>query len=206
MADNLSIRLAAMDDMNTISSLIDQAAAWLTTKDTDQWAAPWPTPDARDARVTRNIRGGSTWIAEYRGEPIATITYRETGNQKLWTPEERLTPAVYLSRLIVNRKHAGDHIGEALIDWAGCRALQAWKAQLIRIDVWTTNFALHDYYTKRGFRFLRICETAGPLIYPSAALFEKPTAEVNEAAAARFTEMASSAPEPGEATPEPAFP
>jgi predicted N-acetyltransferase YhbS len=206
MTDTLSIRPAAMDDMNTIISLINQVAEWLGTKGTDQWANPWPTVAARDARVSRNIRGGSTWIAEDDGEPVATITYRETGNQKLWTAEERRTPAVYLSRLIVNRKREGDHIGEALIDWAGYRALQGWKAQCIRIDVWTTNFALHDYYEKRGFRFLRICKTTGPLIYPSAALFEKPTAEVNEAAAARFTEVAGRVPEPDEMTSIPACP
>jgi Acetyltransferase (GNAT) family len=186
MIDILLIRPAAVDDMKTIISLIDQTAAWLGTKGTDQWAKPWPNEPARDGRVSRGIHTGGTWIVEARGEPVATVTYRQNGNQKLWTIQEQRDPAVYVSRLIVSRERAGDEIGAALIDWVGYRALKAWKAQWIRIDVWTTNIALQNYYKERKFRSVRVCEFEDPDSYPSAALFQKPTAEIDEAAAARF--------------------
>jgi hypothetical protein len=50
------------------------------------------------------------------GVPIATITHRKYGNQKLWNACEQREPAVYISRLIVRRAYAGNHIGTALID------------------------------------------------------------------------------------------
>ena len=130
-------------------------------------------------------------MVEQHGHPIATVTARRHGNQTLWTHREQLEPAVYISRLIVTRSVAGLGIGAALIDWAAQRAVREWSAQWVRIDVWTTNEALHDYYAKRGFRFCRI----GPFdkkTYPSAALFQKPTSELDEAAAARFTDRLAS--------------
>jgi GNAT superfamily N-acetyltransferase len=186
MTDILPIRPAAVDDMETIIGMVDEAAAWLRTKDTDQWARPWPTRPARDTRVLRGIRGGDTWIAEDHDEPVATITYREHGNQKLWNTTEQDDPAVYVSRLIVSRQHMGDQIGAALIDWAGRQAVEAWGAQWIRIDVWTTNTALHNYYEKQKFVPVRICQFDDPNAYPSAALFQKPTSEIDPDAVGRF--------------------
>lgn len=191
MSDTFSIRRATAEDMRVIIGMIDEASAWLATKGTDQWARPWPSKIARDARVWRGINSRSTWIAEDQGEPVATITYKQNGNQNLWTAGELRDPAVYACRLVVSRKWAGDEIGAALIDWAGYRALQAWKAQWIRIDVWTENTALHRYYEKHGFEPVRICEFDAPGSTPSAALFRKPIAEVSEIAATRFTDMTS---------------
>jgi GNAT superfamily N-acetyltransferase len=198
MTDILRIRPAAADDMRTIIALIGEAAAWLTTKDIDQWARPWPSEAARDNRVWRGIRDGRTWMVENHGEPLATITYRRYGNQKLWNAQEQRDHAVYVSRLIVSRRHAGDEIGAALIDWAGSQALRGWGAQWIRIDVWTTNIALHNYYEKRKFRPVRICQFDDPDSYPSAALFQKPTAEIDQAAVARFIGPTDRSPEPDE--------
>jgi GNAT superfamily N-acetyltransferase len=181
------VRRADAKDLSTILDMINEASAWLRTKETDQWAQPWPTEAARDARVRRGLRSGDTWLVERHGTPIATVTSRRHGNQALWTHHEQLEPAVYLSRLIVIREAAGLGIGAALIDWAAQRAVRDWSAQWVRIDVWTTNDALHNYYEERGFRFCRV----GPFdreAYPSAALFQKPTSELNQAAAARFTE------------------
>ena len=62
--------------MKTIIGMISQAAAWLGGKGIDQWATPWPSETARDARVLWGIRSGKTWIAEDGQEPVATITYR----------------------------------------------------------------------------------------------------------------------------------
>jgi GNAT superfamily N-acetyltransferase len=189
MRDNFHIRRATSEDATTIIGMIDEAGAWLTAKGTDQWQRPWPSKIARDARVLRGIQDRHTWIAEHEGEPLATITYKKYGNQALWTAKELRDPAVYACRLVVNQKWAGDEIGAALIEWAGYRALQAWKAKWIRIDVWTSNTALHRYYEKQGFRSVRIPKPDDSGSRPSAALFQKPTEEVDEVAATRFTKI-----------------
>jgi len=173
--------------MTTILGLISTAAKWLQeTKGTDQWARPWPDREARDGRVAQGIEHGLTWMVEDNGSLAGTVTCREHGTDILWTPEDLLDPAVYVSRLIVSRDHAGLGIGAALIDWAGLRGLQGWDANWIRVDVWTENWALHDYYKSQGFTHLRTCPFDNEWDYPSAALFQKPTADIDRAAARRF--------------------
>jgi GNAT superfamily N-acetyltransferase len=185
MTDKLRIRRGTTGDADTIIGLIDEAADWLRGKDTDQWARPWPNRAARDSRVRRGLRMGKTWIAEEDGHSVATVTYRPHGNQMLWTREEDRTPAVYVSRLIVTRRAAGRGIGAAMIDWAAAQAVRDWNAQWVRIDVWTTNVALRNYYEKRGFRLCRIAPFKAE-DYPSGALLQKPASEIDLAAAQRF--------------------
>jgi predicted N-acetyltransferase YhbS len=190
MTDTYQIRPAAPGDMTAILGLIEEAAKWLQeTKGTDQWARPWPNQDARDDRVAQGIEHGLTWIVEDNGSLAGTVTCREQGTDILWPPEELLDPAVYVSRLIVSRDYASRGIGAALIDWAGLRGLQGWDANWIRVDVWTRNWALHDYYKGQGFRHLRTCPFDDEWEYPSAALFQKPTADIDVAAAGCFKEV-----------------
>jgi GNAT superfamily N-acetyltransferase len=188
MTENLNVRQAVAGDMPTIVAMIDEAADWLRAKGTDQWARPWPTRKHRDRRIQRGLKRNKTWMVENEGLPVATVTLRRRGNRKLWTAAERHESAVYLSRLVVRRDYAGQGIGEALVDWAGVRGRRGWGAQWIRIDVWTTNVALHNYYAKRGFRPYGDQRPAKINNYPSAALFQKPVSGVDEEAAARFAE------------------
>jgi ribosomal protein S18 acetylase RimI-like enzyme len=183
------IRHAAADDIPTILDLIDSAAAWLQPcKNTDQWARPWPATSERDARIARGVDYGSTWMVAENGVLTATVTGRSRGSPKLWTAAELAEPAAYVSRLIVSRKQAGRGLGAALIDWAGLHAKQQWAAESIRVDVWTTNLALHEYFGRQGFEHLRTLEFEDPWEYPSAALFQKPIAAADESAAAWFHE------------------
>jgi ribosomal protein S18 acetylase RimI-like enzyme len=180
------IRLATPDDLHVILDLIDEAAEWLRTKDTDQWARPWPDRAERDARVLRGLLACRTWLVEDYGIPVATVTYRPDSYSGLWTATEQLVPAGYMSRLVVSRKYAGYGIGAALTDWAGARARDEFGAEYLRIDVWTTNVRLHSYYEGRGFHFQRFCDDAA---YPSSALFHKRTADISPAALSRFAEI-----------------
>jgi hypothetical protein len=123
---------------------------------------------------------------EEGGVPVGTITYRDKGNPKLWTPDERSEPAVYASRVIVGREQGGRGLGAAMIDWAGQRGIEGWAAESIRVDVWTTNTALHEYYKGQGFEHLRTLQFTDPWEYPSAALFQKPIAAIDLSAAGRF--------------------
>jgi GNAT superfamily N-acetyltransferase len=189
MKDILQIRPAVADDVRSIIGMIDEAAEWLETKGTDQWAIPWPDEEARDDRVRQGAQAGKTWMVEDNGVLAGTITARDQGNPILWTPKELLEPSVYISRLIVTRKRAGSGIGAALIDWAGLHGIRAWDARWIRVDVWTSNSGLHNYYRNQGFEYVRTCPFKNSWDYPSAALFQKQAARIDEVAAANFKEV-----------------
>jgi len=174
--------------MPAILDLINSAAKWLEAcKGTDQWARPWPDEARRDERVEQGIKDGLTWIVEDSpGMLAATVTCREHGNDTLWSEAELAEDAVYVSRLIVSRELAGHGIGAALIDWAAALGIRQRQAKWIRVDVWTTNLALHDYYRGQGFDYLRTVPFPDYWDYPSAALFQKATTKIDWAPAARF--------------------
>jgi GNAT superfamily N-acetyltransferase len=194
MKELFQIRPAQMRDMTCIIGLIDEAAGWLAAaKGTDQWQRPWPNEPARDQRIRRGIKVGRTWIVEDRNEPadsprrlIGTVSCGRGGNKKLWTRRERNEPAVYISRLIVSRLHAGRGLGATLMNWAGLRGVRQWGAEWLRLDVWTTNLDLQSYYKAQKFNHVRTWDFDDPWEYPSAALFQKPAIEIDLADANRL--------------------
>ena len=190
MTVRYEIRLAEAADLLDIHGLIGEAAGWLQgTKNTNQWARPWPNRQARDVRLRQAVEAGLTWMLRIEGRLAGTVTIREQGNSELWEVAELLDPAVYVSRLIIRRWCAGRKIGAALLDWAGLQGIHRWQANWIRVDVWTTNLELHDYYQNHGFTYLRTRPYDDPWEYPSAALFQKPTAAIDKTAAMRFEKV-----------------
>jgi hypothetical protein len=187
------VRPATEDDVKPIIGLIDEAAQWLKEtkgeKAAGQWLKPWPDEAARNARIRQGIQGGRTWMVLENDILAGSVTYGRQGNHMLWSEKELAQPAVYISRLVVNRKHSKNGIGASIIDWAGRRGMRAWRARWVRVDVWTLNHLLHDYYRNQGFRYLRTCPFKNEWDYPSAALFQKPTAKLKSSAEGRFTEL-----------------
>lgn len=161
------------ENLTTVLGLIGEARNWLWTKDTDQWEKPWPDKEGRDARVLRGLRGRKTWIVWDGDIPAATVTITPRKNAAVWSKPgcmcDLAERAVFVHRLITARKYAGLELGAELIDWAGLRGQRLYGAKWIRIDVWSTNKGLHDYYMKRGFEPCGFCDDPS---YPSGALFQ----------------------------------
>jgi ribosomal protein S18 acetylase RimI-like enzyme len=170
---------ATVNDQPTIISLIEEAAGWLNHKGTDQWAKPWPTRQGREERVRKSLDAGTTWMLWDGSTAVATITAERNGSRRLWTDEELRQPAVYVHRLVVRRTYAGGRIGTKLLDWAAALAAVENRASEVRIDVWTTNTALHRYYEGIGFTRVRTADpdADGNWDCPSLALFRRPIAE-----------------------------
>jgi GNAT superfamily N-acetyltransferase len=178
------IRPATTRDLRLILCFIDEAADWLRTKGTDQWSSPWPSEEERDALVERDLAAGRTWIVEDDGIPMATVTCRPDASPEFWTKSEQADPAIYVSRLVVSRRYAGQGFGAELLAWAGRWAGRQYGAKWIRMDAWTTNIALHSYCERLGFWFVRFGDTTDP----SAALFQKPTAGISSASTPRLNQ------------------
>jgi hypothetical protein len=169
------------EHLNAILGLIDEAKGWLPSKGTKQWREPWPDKAQRDERVRRALELGATWVVweTVGGKHIlaATVTVTRKPNPAVWSPQDFDLGGrtVYVHRLITARRYAGWDLGADLIDWTGSRGRRNYGARSIRIDVWTDNVALHDYYMKRGFVRRGTCRDAD---YPSGVLLEKPIPKI----------------------------
>jgi ribosomal protein S18 acetylase RimI-like enzyme len=186
----LRIGCAEPADLDAIVGLIDGAAAWLRTKDTDQWENPWPNRSGRDTRVKEGIDRGKTWIVRDDEITAGTITMDTEAHPKLWPEMDVQEPAVYVHRLVVNRKFAGKGIGASLVELAGDLAFREYAARWIRVDVWDNNTGLHNYYRNLGF-MPHSTAKAPEKGYRSTALFQRAIAE------SRSNSLAQFAPEQG---------
>lgn len=177
------------ENLGVVLGLIEDAQGWLWIKDTDQWATPWPDEKARDARVRRGLEAGKTWIVWDDDIPAATVTATTKKNAAVWSKPtctcDLADRAVFVHRLITARKYSGRGLGAELIDWAGLRGQHLYGARWIRIDVWSTNQGLHDYYRKRGFEPCGFCADPD---YPSGALFQKPVSAIAKPCVPQFRE------------------
>ena len=167
----LALRRAAPDELGVILELLGESVGWLQDKGIDQWAQPWPNEVSRNRRIARDLADGNTWLLLYGPTVAGTITV-DPHHNAVWPTHTRGDRAVYVRKLIVRRHYAGLGLGAWLLDWAADFAERRYKAQCIRIDVWTTNLRLHHYYRGQGFRF---CDLVADPDYPSRALFERST-------------------------------
>jgi GNAT superfamily N-acetyltransferase len=188
------LQRASSPHLDVILELVEDTAGWLRGKNTNQWATPWPDRPSRDERIRQDLAGGRTWIAWDGSIAAGTITIDAddpvgpAGNY-VWPEYRRLERALYVRRVITRRQsHAGLGLGAALLNWASEAAQRQLGLPLIRIDVWTDNCDLHDYYRDQGFV---LCEFRDPRAlpgYPSLALFERRTSPAQNNGSALFSD------------------
>ena len=175
----LVLRCATPGNLHEVRKLTEEAVDWLRTeKNTDQWSTPWPDLDRSIARMRNDLRQRKTWLVWDDVTPVGTITLDskeplDAHNRPVWPAYKRRGPALYVRRVIVSRSYAGIGLGAGLLDWASDVARQDYGATVIRVDVWTTNRELHEYYQGQRFTRLRIREPWELTDYPSQALFER---------------------------------
>jgi GNAT superfamily N-acetyltransferase len=172
------LRPAVPGDLEAVRRLVREAATWLRTKGTDQWARPWPDPAGHRERILNDLLKGKTWIVWDGTTAAATITIDtdeplDLNDQPVWPAHKNREPALYVRRVIVSRNYAGMKLGTGLLDWAAEVAQREHGAAVLRIDVWTTNLNLHAYYERRSFTRHEGRESRETADYPSQALFER---------------------------------
>lgn len=165
------IRQATLADLGTICRLRLQRTDWLAERGSDQWTRQGRgLPIEIFAHVVgRAVYAGETWIAEKCGEPAGTITVNDRADEGLWTSHET-AESVIVHYMIVDLRFAGNRVGSHMLAHAAALA-RARRRTWVRLDAWTTNTDLHDYYRRAGFRLARVAGPEAP--GPSAALFER---------------------------------
>ncbi|MFD6453079.1 MULTISPECIES: GNAT family N-acetyltransferase [unclassified Nocardia] len=167
------LRPATLGDLPLICRLRVQRTSWLTARGSDQWtvAGRGRPIEIFAGAVGRALDRGETWIAEVDSEPAGTITVNQRADPGLWSTWE-LAESVIVHFMIVDLRFAGLQVGHRMLAHAARLADQKHR-DWVRLDAWTANRHLHDYYRRAGFTLARI---ADPLARgPSCALFERRT-------------------------------
>jgi GNAT superfamily N-acetyltransferase len=168
--------LAVPGDLDKVVGLVREAADWLGSRRIDQWQKPWPDRAGQRERILNDLFKGKTWLVRDGKTTAATITIDpdeplDAEERPVWPTEQDRRAVLYVRRVIVSRRYARLGLGAALLDWAADVAKRDHGAELIRIDVRTTNVKLHAYY--EGQRFTRCPDPQELGDYPSQALFQR---------------------------------
>lgn len=86
---------------------------------------------------------------------IFSVCYRDV---LIWREREK-ADAIYLHRLVLNRKFHGERVFQSVLNWAIASAKEKGMAY-IRMDTWAENEKLIGYYKGYGFRFVENYTTA----------------------------------------------
>lgn len=172
----MRVTLAQPDDLAKLLAFREEAAAWLGELGSDQWSRPYPAD-----RLLATIEAGMVFMVREGETTAATITLTPDAEEGLWTDAELSEPSIFVNKLTVARTHAGLNVGGRLLDWAGDWAYRA-GAKWLRLDAWTTNEGLQNYYLRQGFEHVRtvhegVAVNGGPRV--SGWLAQRPTLLTN---------------------------
>jgi ribosomal protein S18 acetylase RimI-like enzyme len=157
------IRLAEAPDVDAVTELLSEAAAWTAAIGFANWPSPFPREVVTDGLARREL-----YVAEVGSDVdptiVATLTL-QWSDELFWGAQP--DDAGYVHRLVVRRDRAGAGLGAALIDWATEQVQAAGRTRL-RLDVSADNLPLSSLYERLGFTHRGVRE--GELVEPGGGI------------------------------------
>ena len=143
--DEIGIVQARASDLDTVLSILEEAAQWLVSRGIDQWQ---PGSFSRQ-RIADRIERGEMYLAELRGRAVGTLAL-QWSDEETWgdVPED----AGYIHGLAIRRAFAGKGLGRELLRWAEDKVAASGK-EYLRLDCIAENRSLNEYYGRAGFSY-----------------------------------------------------
>jgi GNAT superfamily N-acetyltransferase len=142
----LSIHQATPQDIDVVSDILREAAAWLE----QSGMAMWRQDELQPNNIAAEVHCGVFFLAKRDGEPAGTIKYQLEDN--LFWPDVAQNDSAFIHRLAVRRRFAGGEISSALLLWAIARTHTLGRRYL-RLDCEASRARLRALYERIGFRF-----------------------------------------------------
>jgi RimJ/RimL family protein N-acetyltransferase len=141
----MQIENTVSEDLKTIFALYDKAIEFQKTV----FDKPWLGFDVEF--VNKEIEEGRLWKITETGQ-IANIFSVTYSDPILWL-EKSNDPAMYIHRIVTNPDFRGRGYVPAITEWARGHAREK-DLQFVRMDTWSDNQKLLDYYRNCGFEFI----------------------------------------------------
>lgn len=107
--------------------------------------------DAVRAELAGAIAAGEVYLAVQDGQVAGTISLQRAPSdwdRQIWGEAAAGQEAVYVHRLAIDRKFAGQGVGDRMLDWAE-QGGRAEDRRFLRLDCVAANERLNAYYARR---------------------------------------------------------
>jgi GNAT superfamily N-acetyltransferase len=142
----IEMKQATLVDLDTVSSILKEAADWLRTTGRPMWRDDELDPD----RIDKDVAAGSFYLAYYAGVPAGTIRF-QLEDARFW-PDLTRNDAAYVHRIAVKRQFGGKGVSTKMLAWAVNKAASLGRSYL-RLDCEADRQPLRTIYERFGFRF-----------------------------------------------------
>lgn len=143
---SLEIRRALAGDVDTVRSILLEAAGWLRGQGMELWEEHELTREL----VERDVRSGSVYLAFQDGEPAGTLRL-QLADPLMW-PDLSGEDSTFVHRLAVRRRYAGGRLSFELLRWAARHTAELGR-RVLRLDCAQDRAKLRSMYERFGFRW-----------------------------------------------------
>ncbi|MDQ0208727.1 GNAT family N-acetyltransferase [Alkalicoccobacillus murimartini] len=141
----LTIKPVSDHELELFSSILIEAAEWLSDEDKKMWELQGLTIES----ILINYKINELFMAFSNGEAVGTIIL-QTEDLLFW-PNETKNDAFYIHKLAVRRKFAGLGVSSGCLNWAKEKAIHENKS-FLRLDCAADRPKLCFFYEKHGFK------------------------------------------------------
>jgi GNAT superfamily N-acetyltransferase len=145
MQDTIRISQALPRDVESVCSILFEAAAWLEDRGFPMWRAD----ELSREWIATDVAEGHFFLARCGGEAVGTIKFQL--QDTLFWPDTPADEAAFVHRLAVRRAFAGGELSAELLRWAGERAKRLGR-HFLRLDCEASRPRLRAVYERYGFR------------------------------------------------------
>ncbi len=145
-----SVRKAESEDTTDIMRLLVNTAEWLLSKGSSQWSGLLRGEDSHN--TPEAISRGEVFIFKQDAQTAGMVMLLQEPSAwdlELWS-NEIAEPSIYLHRLAINRKFAGQGVGKRIMQWVDTE-VPTWGTNLIRLDCIANNQVLNTFYSTIGY-------------------------------------------------------
>ncbi len=154
---NYEITNAEWNDLQDIYLLFEQAIQFQKANNYTGW-------NSYDKQQIEYDIKHNQLFKIYSGNTIACIFSICSNDKIIWREREK-GDAIYLHRIVLNQKFAGEKLFKKVLEWAIQYAITN-NLQYIRMDTWADNAKIIAYYQSYGFGFIENYTTPNTVLLP----------------------------------------
>ena len=149
-SQNITFRLAKIDELSSALSLLKEAALWLQTKNTQQWSF-WINPSEERINWIKEGFESKEFYFVFINEIFVGMFRLMYFDEQYWGKRpDRLDKAAYVHSLTIKREFGGQGLGALFLQEIE-EKLRSEGIFKFRLDCMQSNTGLCNYYESQGF-------------------------------------------------------